>query len=95
MVNFLMCYFENNNSKEHFLVDATETAKIQKQKRGEFKIEPCRKFQIIGANSDGSFGKVLFLRGNNIVSNIFNSKDDEADEKIENDIDYDVRKDSC
>ena len=91
MVNFLTRYFENDNSNEHFLVDA----KIRKQKWGEFKIEPCRKFHIIGANSDGFFGKVLFLRDNNIVSNIFNSNDDEVDEKIENDIDYDVDEYSC
>ena len=34
-------YFQIGDSKEHFLVNATETAKIWKQKQGEFKIEPC------------------------------------------------------
>ena len=34
-------YFQSDDGKEHFLVNATETAKIWKQKQGEFKIEPC------------------------------------------------------
>ena len=70
MVKFLKDYFQSDESNEHFWVDAAETAKIRKQKQGEFKIEPWRKFQVIGVNSEGSFGKVLFLRDNKMVENI-------------------------
>ena len=34
-------YSQSDGSKKHFLVNVTETAKIWKQKQGEFKIEPC------------------------------------------------------
>ena len=43
MVSFLKEYFVNDDSKEHYLIDDAETAQVCKQKRGEFKLEPCRK----------------------------------------------------
>ena len=72
MVKFLKDYFQSDDSKEHFLVDAAETTKIWKQKQGELKIEPCRKFHVIRVNCEGSFGiKVLFLCNNKIAENIY------------------------
>ena len=46
MVSFLKEYFVNDDSKEHLIGDA-ETAQVRKQKNGEFKLEPCRKYHVI------------------------------------------------
>ena len=90
MMKFLKDYFKSDDSKEHFLVDAAETAKIRKQKREEFKIDPCRKFHVIWVNSEGSTGKVLFIRDNKIVENSC-SKDYEIDhDDNDNELEYDA-----
>ena len=89
-MKFLKDYFKSDDSKEHFLVDAAETAKIRKQKREEFKIDPCRKFHVIWVNSEGSTGKVLFIRDNKIVENIC-SKDYEIEhDDNDNELEYDA-----
>ena len=95
MVKFLKDYFQIHDSKEHFLFDAAETAKIQKQKQGEFKIEPCRKFHVIRVNSEVPFGKVIFLRDNKIVENIC-SKDYEIEHHDDdNELEYGTHGCSC
>ena len=60
MVSFLKEYFVNDDSKEHLIGDA-ETAQVCKQKNGEFKLEPSRKYHVID-DSDATFSKSLFFR---------------------------------
>ena len=62
MLSFLKEYFVNDDSKEHYLIDDAETAQVSKQKRGEFNLEPCRKYHVIAVDSDDIFSKSLFFR---------------------------------
>ena len=68
MVSFLKEYFVNDDSKEHYLIDDAETAQVCKQNRGEFKLEPCRKHDVIAVDSDDTFPKSLFFRDVRIQS---------------------------
>ena len=61
-------YFVNDDSKEHYLIDDAETAQVCKQNRGEFKLEPCRKHDVIAVDSDDTFPKSLFFRDVRIQS---------------------------
>ena len=61
-VSFLKEYFVNDDSKEHYLIDDTETARVRKQKRGDFNLEPCKKYHGIVVDSDDTFSKSMFFR---------------------------------
>ena len=61
IMSFLKEYFFNDDSKEHYLIDDAGTAQVRKQKRGEFKLEPCRKYHGIAVDSDGTFSKSFFF----------------------------------
>ena len=74
MVSFLKEYFVNDDSKEHYLINDAETAQVRKQKREEFKLEPCRKYHVIAFDSDDTFSKSLFFRDVRIES-LFHSGD--------------------
>ena len=74
IVSFLKEYFVNNDSKEHYLIDDAKTAQVWKQKRGEFNLEPCRKYHVIAVGSDDTFSKSLFFRDARIES-LFHSGD--------------------
>ena len=78
IMNFLKEYFVNNDSKEHYFIDAATTAQVCKQKKGEFNLEPCRKYHVIAVDSDDTFSKSLFFRDVRIES-LFHSGD--ADEQ--------------
>ena len=43
------------------MIDDAGTAQVRKQKRGEFKLEPCRKYHGIAVDSDGTFSKSFFF----------------------------------
>ena len=73
MLSFLKEYFVNDDSKEH-LIDDAETAQVCKQKRGQFNLEPCRKYHVIAVDSDDTFSKSLFFRDVRIES-LFHSGD--------------------
>ena len=73
-MSFLKEYFVNDDSKEHYLIDDAETAQVSKQKRGEFNLEPCRKYHVIAVDSDDIFSKSLFFRDVRIES-LFHSGD--------------------
>ena len=75
MVQFLKKYFTNDSSKEHYLVDAAETASIRRKEREEFVLKPCRIFHVIAVNKHGKFAKILHYRN----QDIFNSLDDVSD----------------
>ena len=68
MVRFLKEYFINGDSKEHYLIDDAETAQVHKQNRGEFRLEPCRKYHVIAVDSDDTFPESLFFRDVRIQS---------------------------
>ena len=42
MIQFLIRYFESDNSKEHYLVNIVDTAKTRNQERGK----TCHKFHV-------------------------------------------------
>ena len=85
MLSFLKEYFVNDDSKEH-LIDDAETAQVCKQKRGEFNLEPCRKYHVIAVDSDDTFSKSLFFRDVRIES-LFHSGD--VDEfNVDDEYDY-------
>ena len=86
MVSFLKEYFVNDDSKEHYLIDDAETAQVRKQKKGEFKLEPCRKYHVIAVDSDGTFSKSLFFRDVRIES-LFHSGDVDEQRVDEFDVD--------
>ena len=86
IMSFLKEYFFNDDSKEHYLIDDAETAQVRKQKRGEFKLEPCRKYHGIAVDSDDTFSKSLFFRDVRIES-LFHSGD--VDEfNVDDEYDY-------
>ena len=60
IVSFLKDYFVNNDSKEHYLIDDAKTAQVCKRKRGEFNLEPCRKYHVIAVDSDDFFKVTVF-----------------------------------
>ena len=85
-VSFLKEHFVNDDSKEHYLIDDTETAQVRKQKRGDFNLEPCKKYHVIVVDSDDTFSKSLFFRDVRIES-LFHSGD--ADEqRVDDEYDY-------
>ena len=73
-MSFLKEYFVNDDSKEHYLIDDTETARVRKQKRGDFNLEPCKKYHGIVVDSDDTFSKSMFFRDVRIES-LFHSGD--------------------
>ena len=77
MVSFLKEYFVNDYSKDYYLNDDAETAQVRKQKRGEFKLEPCGKYHMIAVDSDGTFSKSLFFRDVRIESLLHSGDVDE------------------
>ena len=87
MVQFLKKYFTNDSSKEHYLVDAAETASIRRKEREEFVLKPCRIFHVIAVNKHGKFAKILHYRNQDIFNSLFDDVsdiqeiiDDEQDE---------------
>ena len=86
IMSFLKEHFVNNDSKEYYFIDAATTAQVCKQKRGEFNLEPCRKYHVIAVDSDDTFSKSLFFRDVRIES-LFHSGD--ADEqRVDDEYDY-------
>ena len=92
IMSFLKEYFFNDDSKEHYLIDDAETAQVRKQKRGEFKLEPCRKYHGIAVDSDDTFSKSLFFRDVRIES-LFHSGnfDGQTVDKFDVDVEYDCK----
>ena len=90
MVSFLKEQFVNDDSKEHYLIDDAQTVQVCKQKRGEFKLEPCRKYDVIAVDSDGTFSKSLFFRDVRIES-LFHSGhlDEQRVDEFDVDDEYD------
>ena len=85
-VSFLKEHFVNDDSKEHYLIDDTETAQVRKQKRGDFNLEPCKKYHVIAVDSDDTFSKSMFFRDVRIES-LFRSGD--VDEfNVDDEYDY-------
>ena len=85
-VSFLKEHFVNDDSKEHYLIDDTETAQVRKQKRGDFNLEPCKKYHVIAVDSDDTFSKSMFFRDVRIES-LFHSGD--VDEfNVDDEYDY-------
>ena len=85
-MSFLKEYFVNDDSKEHYLIDDAKIAQVRKQKKGEFKLEPCRKYHVIAVDSHGTFSKSLFFRDVRKES-LFHSGD--VDEQIVDEFDVD------
>ena len=85
-MSFLKEHFVNDDSKEHYLIDDTETAQVRKQKRGDFNLEPCKKYHVIAVDSDDTFSKSMFFRDVRIES-LFHSGD--VDEfNVDDEYDY-------
>ena len=74
IMSFLKEYFVNNDSKEHYFIDAATTAQVCKQKKGEFNLEPCRKYHVIAVDSDDTFSKSWFF-GDVQIESLFRSDD--------------------
>ena len=86
MVQFLKKYFTNDSSKEHYLIDAAETASIRRKEK-EFVLKPCRIFHVIAVKKHDKFAKILHYRSQDIFSSLFDDVidiqeiiDDEQDE---------------
>ena len=86
IMSFLKEHFVNNDNKEYYFIDAAATAQVCKQKRGEFNLEPCRKYHVIAVDSDDTFSKSLFFRDVRIES-LFHSGD--VDGQIVDEFDVD------
>ena len=71
MVSFLTQYFDDDNSKEHYLVDSAKLAAQRKLDQKEHVIRPCRKFHLIAVNNQGMFDKVLYFEDSDILSRLF------------------------
>ena len=55
MVDYLADYFEDDQTKEHYLVDPSVTAKQRRSKNKELKITGNRKLHLIVVNKEGEF----------------------------------------
>ena len=85
MVQFLTKYFSNDNRKEYYCVDTTETVQIRTKEKGEFILKPCWQFHVIGVNQKGDFSKVLYFRDQDIVSTLFDKTVSNTDKEHEDD----------
>ena len=85
MVQFLTKYFSNDNRKEYYCVDTTETVQVRTKEKGEFILKPCWQFHVIGVNQKGDFSKVLYFRDQDIVSTLFDKTVSNTDKEHEDD----------
>ena len=58
IIEFLIKYFESDNSKKDYLINDIDTATTRNQKRGQ----PCHKFHVIGVIKKAIFQRCCFSK---------------------------------
>ena len=76
MVDYLADYFEDDQTKEHYLVDPSVTAKQRRNKNKELKMNGNRKLRLIVVNKEGEFAThENFQNGYDILNLDFKTDD--------------------
>ena len=70
MVGFLNEHFENDDMKDHFLVDAEKMSEIRKKEHGTLNIKGSRKMHLIAVNPAGTFFTMEHYKDEDFVTNL-------------------------
>ena len=102
MVEFLNEDFENDDTKNHFLVDAEKMSEIRKKERGTLNIKGSRKMHLITVNPAGTFFTIEHYKNEDFITHLSffekksennNDEDREQASNIDNDANHDEDED--
>ena len=66
MVEFLLEYFCEDDSKKHYFIDERKLAVERRSEKKEFVVRPCRAYHLIAVSNEGKFEKRLYYKGEDL-----------------------------